>query len=409
MQSMKLIFSSLLSFSIGTASSQYHIYTDLTNLFGQQIIETQDGGLLLAGGEDCYTPGSITIEGCMFALHLVKIDASGDTLWTNRISYAGSFDHIFENTDGSFSLIGTVSDSWQCENIGIGLFGWPLIQIMNISSHGQKLNEIHLTDECEFYIADVARMNDSLFAVFGIYTKSIQWPIETEGRLFLLKNTGEIQKELIFPGDNLNKVKLLSNAGNEFKLLYVDTLRHIHMDQYDNQLNLIHQDSTIELQDSLFLSYYSISDVGQFENGDFGISFYQRENNLLKYRFFRFDHVLNQISHQLYYFTNPTNFIEDHHQNIIVCSSYDDPMTNLDLQVHYLDAYGSTLYTYNVPYPEDERPTKILRISSDQLVITGNINCCNYNDTIGPGKSFIRFESQSMTSVPEIKSDSLLS
>ena len=114
---MKLLLTLVILSFHNCLSGQYQIYSDLTNLYSQKLIETRDGGLLLVASEDCYTPGSITIEGCMYALHLVRTNATGDTLWTNRIGLTGTVNRIFENADGSFSLFCIVNDNFECEDI----------------------------------------------------------------------------------------------------------------------------------------------------------------------------------------------------------------------------------------------------------------------------------------------------
>ncbi len=48
-------------------------------------------------------------------------------------------------------------------------------------------------------------------------------------------------------------------------------------------------------------------------------------------------------------------------------------------------------------------------MSTDSIVVAGNINCCNMHDTIGPGKSFLLFERFMTTSTTDLSGKSYFS
>ena len=116
-----LIFFSLISNQL---FSQYNFYTDDGNLYAQRVIETADEGYFIAAAEYCYTPGTTVIEGCTYAIHLVKTDIEGDTMWTNTISYYTQYGpgiNVFENNDGSFTVIAITNQTYICDGIGVNV------------------------------------------------------------------------------------------------------------------------------------------------------------------------------------------------------------------------------------------------------------------------------------------------
>src|SRR5687767_10179959 len=104
---MKFLVPAILLITFSSLSwSQYWIYESPYNQINQTIIETSDGGYLIAAVEFCYTPEEWVIEGCPVGIHLIKTTAEGDTIWTNEIVNAdqAGFIHVFENRDGTYTL-----------------------------------------------------------------------------------------------------------------------------------------------------------------------------------------------------------------------------------------------------------------------------------------------------------------
>ena len=393
-----LLFLSLHGFLFG----QYKIFSDLTNLFDQQIIETHDGGLLLVAGEDCYTPGSITIEGCMYALHLVRTDNDGDTLWTRRIGFSGTLIHIHENSDGSFSLFTIVRDNYECEDIGVGLFGFAAIRIINLLSDGALQSTAQFPSTCELILKDVIPVNDSLFAALGIYSKPFYWDSQEEGRLMIMNKHGDIKSELILPGLDWNRGWLLPAEADTFEMLYIDTTNVIHLVRYDSQLNeLLHLENADDYQPCF--SSFNRMEVLKFDPQEIWITCREKSGNDRFYHVARFDDQLHLQSSHTNTFNAITNTVELPDGKLLVgASGINDPVTSLNTTLVYLDEQGAFQSSIVMEAPDLERPTQILLMSTDSIVVAGNINCCNMHDTIGPGKSFLLFESSITTSVQDV-------
>lgn len=389
---MKLILPLfLLSFQL-SVFSQYHVYTDLTNLFSQKVIETKDKGLLLVASEDCYTPGAVTIEGCMYALHLVRTNAMGDTMWTRRFGFSGSVIGIFENVDGGFSFFCRVNDSWQCDNIGIGLFGFSAVRIINLSSTGLVQNTVQFPETCELVLKDVVVVNDSLFAALAIFSKPIYWPDESEGRLMILNKQGEILHEINSPGENWNRGRFLQTGTDKVEMLYVDTSNIPHIAQYDLMLNEVTHTTNVEIENQCFDNKSNRLNRFRAKNGDIIISCQEKTGSDYFFHLLRFDDNLALLSNTTNNFNALTNLVElpDEHF-VIATSGVNDSITHSNTNLVYMAPVGTPVHSRTIEYPEFENPTQIQLTSNDSIIVVGNMNCCNMDTSIGPGKSFLLF------------------
>jgi len=372
---------------------QYRVYKDLTNLFSQSVIETRDGGLLLVASEDCYTPGEVTIEGCMYALHLVRTTSLGDTIWTNRISFSGSVIRIFENEDDSFTFFCNVPDNFECDNVGIGLFGWSAVRILNITSTGQLQSTAQFPPTCEMVLKDVVQLSDSLFGVLAIFSKPLQWPpVENEGRLMILNRNGTIFNEINSPGDTWSRGRFLITDPDTLEMLYIDTFDFVHLVDYDLQLNEISHITNVDLD--LPCLEKTSNPISRFrvKNGDIILTCREKIGSDYYFNVLRLEANLQLITTAVNNFNAITNMVELPNGNFIVASSgINDPVSHLNTTLVYLDAEGAYFYSQTIEYPEIERPTQIRLMDNDSIILAGNMNCCNMDPSIGPGKSFLLF------------------
>lgn len=388
---------------------QFQIYADEGNLYEQQVLKTQDGGYLLLSEEDCYTPGSITIEGCHYAIFLVKTDSQGDTLWTRRLSFPGYNIRVFENTDGSFTLFSIEREIFKCEEYYAGLFGFPAIGITTISADGYQVGQVKFPDECELNLIDVTRINDSLFAVLAVYAK---WPFiddQAEGRLFLIDTSGVIFREIQLPGNDWERGHLYFQSPGTLQLLFVDTQNYIQLNDFDLNLNLTHQASNTSIQSPCFGPGYAQLDWLKFNNGDYCISCYKRVSSQDYFHFIRLNPDLQLLSNVVHPLSRFTNLVETTNGNLLLASAMTDPNTQLNIVVNQLDPVGNLMTSEMISYPGNEQPTHIFQIEDDSILIAGNINCCNMPDSIGPGKAFLLFGEFLTTSIKDQISNPSLS
>ena len=386
----RLILLFFIALIVNLAHGQYNEYEDQTNLRGQRIIKTADGGFFIVAIEDCYTPGSITIEGCIYALHLVKTTSTGDTIWTNTIGYHTQVEagiHLFENNDGTFSIIARTNHNYFCDGVFVGLFGFTQINIINLSATGQVLSDIEFPDNCSLRMEDVERLSDHLYAVAATYESLISNQIE--GRLFLMDGNGLISNELTFFNQELKDANLIKKGANELLLLYIRDSETLKMETYDFQLNFITEVSDPDNSNTCLSEYNIDMDAKLLNNGEIGILCHKRLEDVENLQFFRYDNSLDLLTDNVFTLQQPTNFIELDDGSLNIASVNSNFDTTLNMQINHFSAMGDSLSSVVIAYPGDQRPEQIINVSDSDYAIVGNVNCCNMDTTIGPGKSFL--------------------
>jgi len=403
---MKALTLLLLLGTTQMAFAQYKIYADRTNLFNQQVIKTNDGGLLLYAEEDCYTPGSIAIEGCMYAIFLVKTDAQGDTLWTSSVPFYGWNSHLFENVDGSWTMFSLTPGTYQCENIGVGLWGFYSILITTLDDHGKFVRQVEFPDECELALRDVVRVSDKQYALLAVFSKPIYWPIEAEGRLMIIDTAGVISKQVTLPGRNWEAGRLFFNGTDALQILSVDTFHFANLTSFNlNLQETSHLTGDVELGNCV-QGFDNRNRWQILKNGDLLLTCSNHVGNDWTFTMWRLDPLLQVLSTTTSPFYSPSNLLETQDGHLITTSATKDSFPDLNTQIQYLDAQGNLLSTEHIIYTGDERPEMILETVPGKFVITGNINCCNYDTLIGPGKSFLTFGEYQLSALTEPESQS---
>lgn len=408
MKILKLFFLLLLS---NQAIAQYHIYSDEANLANQKITETSDNGFLIAATEYCYTPGTTVIEGCTYAIHLVKTNASGDTLWTNNLNYytqVGPGPKVFENNDGSFTIITATNQSYQCNNIFVALSGFSQIEIFNISSTGELISDIRFPDNCELRLKSVIRIEDNLYAVLGYYQEPIFVNHIPEGRLFIMDNNANIINQITFYGETFKRGSLLKSSSGEILVFFLNDNEELQLNTYNSELNLLSEKINSDSDYSCFSSI-SYTRTNLFSNNNIGVLCYEIHNDYENSHFFRFDSEFVLNAENTFTLNRPTNFIERNNGNIIIASTNTDADNTSNTQINYLGADGDSLYSVIIYGSEDEQPRQIIQTSSENFAITGSVNCCNEDTIVGPSKSFLLLENQITSNYSPINEDRKIS
>ena len=100
-------------------------------VYAHTMHQTSDGNYLLCGSiHGAWTQGSGTpFEDWAIATYLVKIQPSGDTLWTQRIDSIkpGSITHVVDLIDGNTLIAGTAQSSYTY--CGMGVSALPMAQL----------------------------------------------------------------------------------------------------------------------------------------------------------------------------------------------------------------------------------------------------------------------------------------
>lgn len=378
--------------------SQYHIFSDEANLGSQRVLETSDGGYLVVAVEFCYTPGGIVIEGCTYALHIVKTDSTGEQQWENQLSFYSGYEpmfRLFENNNGSFTLIGITNQSYFCNGIGTW-WGFRQIEIINLTANGGLINDVMFPYECELNLVDVIRMPGSeQFAVLAYFEDPINIFNEPEGWLFLMNKNGQISNLIFFPNEEFKGGRLLAWENGELILLYmVDD--QLQWNAYNAQLQLIGEATSADLSNTCFGAYLIRVDARRLNNGN--LCLLCQESYEDEIHFFQFNsalEILSSNSHLLDLNTNFINFIEDSEGNLMVASAHISSDTILDTQINYFDAAGAFLDSAVIWHAgDDEIPTHLIPSNTGHFALTGSVNFFNYDTVVGPAKTFLLIGSQ---------------
>ena len=241
-------------------------------------------------------------------------------------------------------------------------------------------------------LKDVTPLNDSLFAALAIYSKPLYWPEQSEGRLMILNKHGAISQEIIMPGEDWARGRFLAAGSDTVEMLYIDTSNIFHLVQYDMQLNELQHTVNADVNLSCFEKSSNRIRSLESSNNDILITCHEKVASSYYFHVLRFNHALELQTTINNNFNAITNMVELSNGNFLTCASgADDPVTQLNTTLAYLNATGALFSTKTIEYPEVERPTQILINTKDSIIIAGSINCCNMHDTIGPGKIFLAF------------------
>jgi len=379
-------------------SGQYSIYDYPDgNLYAQQLLPLRDGNLLLIAEIDCYTPGAITIEGCHYALQLTKITMQGDTLWNSVFQFPGYSIRPFENIDGSFTFFSIEYSIGVCDNIG----AWPIfpaVGITSVSTTGQKVSHVEFPDECELALTTVKQIGENQFALLATFSK---WPYlndQAEGRLMIVNNAGTILHETTEYGRNWDEGNIFFKGTDSLQLFYVDTAHHINLKTFDLFLQPGSHLSNTSFQNDCISGYNKIS-LDKTANDDFLVICSDRIADTSYQYISRFDATLQFEGEFITRFSNPSNFISLLNGDFLVAATIKNPFTGLDVQINQFDDSGAIHTSKTIAYGGDERPKHFVKMLNDSLLLTGSLNCCNYDDSIGAGKTFFLKEEMISTSI----------
>lgn len=375
--------------SLHTTNAQPHVYqtfSDLGNLSNQRIQETRDGGFLIQALEWCYTPGSIVIEGCIFGIHLVRLDNSGDTLWTRRLNFYTQYGprfHTFEHDDGSFTLIHISNQNYSCEGILVGLSGFSQVELIRIDAQGLELGRTRFPDNCQLTLQNAIQVADKRFMLSATYTRPVFFPDTPEGRLLLIDESGNVLETKSFFGEALSGSKLLRYDDNVNLFLYRKSDGTVRLEQFDDQLTPTGSATLSGLDDVCFTHMIKL------ENGDLFLMCFKGNNTPDNTLLCRLTPAGNLLWKKTYTLNRASNPVEDANGDFRIATAVNNTGSGTDVALCRFDAGGDSVETLVFVRPAAESPEHIGYSSDQQLLITGNENCCNADIAVGPSKSFL--------------------
>ena len=394
MKTLSVFVSLFLYSALVVAQSPYVYMTSDGNHYNQEVLQTNDGGYLMASRQYCYTPGQVVIEGCTNAILLQKLNANKEVLWENEFSYPGGNSArtgLFEHEDGTYTLIADETGNNFCNGViaGFGIFSHLLIK--NLDAQGNVTASTTFPEDCEQEIRDAVQLDDNRFAVLSYFSEFGMADPLKEGRLSIISKTGEILNEVILPNVAFNEGHLFLKADGSLHVLYNEGQGTFKSLSFNGGLSPIGSVSTSEIETVYQLSGYKRSRITPLENGGwiFLVDFPHEEID--NTYFFRFDANFELEAEAIYTLDSPTNIIQtlDDPNTYVMAASHQNPDGSLDVGMLEMDPDGNLGYSWVIEADDDERPRWIAAHATESFLLTGSVNCCNEPDNIGPGYSFL--------------------
>ncbi|HQW86477.1 MAG TPA: hypothetical protein PLH93_04785 [Flavobacteriales bacterium] len=127
-------------------------------VYSHTMHRTSDGNLLLCGSiHGTWTPGSGTpFEDWAIATYLVKVQPTGDTLWTRRLDFLipAAITHVVDLIDGNTLIAGTAAASWTYCGFATANGPMPQLFALKIDQAGNVLWWHQYAQPCARILAD---------------------------------------------------------------------------------------------------------------------------------------------------------------------------------------------------------------------------------------------------------------
>ena len=395
---MKTILVAIISLFINIQISYSQTYSvkeyaaEDANLVANSIQKTSDGNFVVTTYKYCYTPNAIVFEGCFISRPVYKTNVFGDTIWTSNTSLWHNTlnGQMFENPDGSFSLLSTKSTNRLCDNIVAGgIFGFGRTAGYRVRlSTGEVLDEVVFNDECGLQLIDYTLTLDSMIFFLAEYDNFA---------------TGDKYTQLMKTDKNFDvlQVSILPSEGKDYNAIIntnQDEKFLIQTNYHSNTINLLSIDSVGNTLDSAtiadYVSYKTIKSIKLTQNAELLIALGTIDHSNNQEKFLELLRVTldGEIKwSKKYVGENDGVFIETINQEVLYATSYFNPGTNSkDLLLRIFNTDGDSIgyRTYDVN-GNDDTPRMIVENKQNDLVILGTSNCCNKDTSIGPAKVFI--------------------
>lgn len=133
---------------------------------GDALIQSADGGFIIAGTRNQYHPDAFPIEGGWYWLMVAKTDAMGDTLWTKEFpTIQGRNLHLIELTDQSILLIHNVDGGLTCDGFFVTFPPYPNLALLKLDAAGNEVFNMPFVAECGQSLLDMRLVADGFIVL----------------------------------------------------------------------------------------------------------------------------------------------------------------------------------------------------------------------------------------------------
>ncbi|HLF64587.1 MAG TPA: T9SS type A sorting domain-containing protein [Saprospiraceae bacterium] len=385
--------------SLSSQGFTYRLYdTPVGNLGASSIRQLADGNFLLVANRDCYTPGSITIEGCPYSPDFISIDGTGNTVWRttlNRIQWAKGLLH--ENNDGTFSYLTGNREIWICENIGIGLTGLNRMLGLKLDNNGILTNETIFNDECEIYLIDALITLDDHIVRLEEFSTLFGPDVETR----IINSDFDfnpIWNTIIDNGSSSSPVQWGNLVGDANGTLYVfkkdsdaDSLYLVSLDANGNPVTA-KAFAELESQAAYFMDAFvsTTSDIITLVRYSMSLNRFVTLYCLTTAGDLKWKYSVPTL--------NGATMLETIDQKLLLAVPFVNPdIDSKDVRMLILNMQGDSLGQRIYDVHGDDDPVDIIQDADERIIIMGNANCCNYDTMTGAGQVFVVWDTTALS------------
>lgn len=406
---MKNLLVSLLTVISTVCSAQDYIFKVYEysggNYRGYSIQQTTDGNFLIVANRDCYTPGSITIEGCPHSPDLIKIDEPGNILWKYTFEDLSWLSlPVHENDDGSFSIAAFSRENFKCGDVFIGLFGLARSIGFRLGDDATLLSTKVYNDECDLPVVSSVHLPGDRI-VFLQKFRDLDW-IQLDTIITMTDKDFNTVWSTYLPGSEVTDYEeLIYTSQDELYVLMhnwqTDSLVLGRLDDLGNivEVNSINATLSIDLIKNVIPTKNNqLIIIGRVPGAGMEPS---------KTVVFRVD-LNGQVMWQKSIPTRYSMAILETQDELTLLARefYNDATNSKDIILTAYDVNGDSLTSrvYDINTGDDV-PVSMAETSGGNILLLGESNCCNYEASVGPGEIFV-IRDTTLQSVSDITNNS---
>jgi hypothetical protein len=375
------------------------------NYRAYSIQQTIDGNFLIIANRDCYTPGSITIEGCPHSPDLIKIDEQGNIIWKSSFEDLSWLSlPVHENADGSFSIASFTHENFKCGDVFIGLFGLARSIGFRLGDDASLLSTKVYNDECDMPVVSSVHLPGDRI-VFLQKFRDLNW-IQLDTIITMTDKDFNTVWSTYLPGSEMiGYEELIYTTQDDLYLLMhnreTDSLALGRLDDFGNIVETFIIKATLPIdyiKNVIPTKNNQLIIVGRVPSAGMDPS---------KTVALRTD-LIGQIVWQK---TIPTRYsmaiLETQNElTLLAHEFYNDVTNSKDIVLTAYDVNGDSLTsrTYDINAGDDV-PVSMVETDGGNIMLLGETNCCNYEASIGPGEIFV-IRDTTFQSVSDINNNS---
>lgn len=389
---LKVVSTFIFVLSAMILNAQVVITDSLLNLYSPGFIETSDDGYLYNTIRNRYTPNSTPIENVdSYKVH--KLDNSGDITWSLQHDFF-SPKHMYETSEGDFiSINGKFTGNFYTCGGSSSMWG-SSIYFSKINGEGQTITSFEFNPGCQNFLGDVLEVESNRYVISTASLEGFGSNLFSDGHLILLDEEGNIMNEVYFPGTSLRRSNMFIDQSNNINLIFLNQ-GVLTLNRYNSDLEVVSSVNYTNFFDLFPASTSNIETEVVYDQVSDNLLFFYRYrmfnvNSDYRLKTLQFNSDLEINEEYDYIISRNSSKIVKYNNLLLLGMSIESEITDFDTKIYTLDYSGLIVDSFNYDYfTEQEIISDILINSNDEILISGYFNCCNLEEEVGPGKSFL--------------------